>query len=77
MWSENNGRSSINTAWMFLIGSAVLFVGAIGMFVWLLMDEAQDSYVKNIFYGAAFLVITTGLFLYAFLPVGLPVFLRL
>lgn len=74
MWSENNGRSSINTAWMFLLGSAVLFLGAIGMFIWLLMDAAEDSYVKNILYGAAFLVITTGLFLYAFFARKAPRF---
>ncbi|MDE6577408.1 MAG: hypothetical protein K2K58_04470 [Muribaculaceae bacterium] len=49
---------------IFLITSVVLFLGAIGIFIWLIVDAAEENLVKNILYGAAFLVCTLGLLIY-------------
>lgn len=50
---------------IFLIGSAVLFLGAIGLFIWLVIDAAEDELVKSVLYGTAFLAITLGLLVYS------------
>ena len=50
---------------IFLICSALLFLGAIGIFIWLLIDATEQHFVKNILYAAAFLVITLGVLVYS------------
>lgn len=49
---------------IFLITSIVLFLGAIGIFIWLIVDASEAHLVKNILYGSAFLVCTLGLLIY-------------
>ena len=62
---DNDRFSSPYGALIFLICSGVLFLGAIAVFIWLLVDSAEDHMVKNVLYGSAFLAITLGLFLYS------------
>ena len=50
---------------IFLICSALLFMGAIAIFIWLLIDASEQHFVKNILYAAAFLVITIGVLVYS------------
>lgn len=50
---------------IFLICSALLFMGAIAIFIWLLIDASEQHFVKNILYAAAFLVITLGVLVYS------------
>lgn len=50
---------------IFLICSILLFLGAIGIFIWLLVDAAEEHLVKNILYGTAFLTITLGVLIYS------------
>lgn len=57
---------------IFLISSAILFLGAIGLFIWLLVDAAEDRLVKNILYGSAFLVITFGVLIYSLCVMKAP-----
>lgn len=49
---------------IFMITSVLLFLGAVGIFIWLLVDSAEARAIKNLFYGCAFLVCTLGLLLY-------------
>ena len=51
---------------LFIICSSLLFLGAIGVFIWLLVDAAEEHLVKNILFGSAFLIITVGVLIYAF-----------
>lgn len=50
---------------IFLICSALLFMGAIAIFIWLLVDAADRHFVKNILYAAAFLIVTLGVLIYS------------
>lgn len=50
---------------IFLICSALLFMGAITIFIWLLIDASEQHFVKNILYAAAFLVVTLGVLVYS------------
>lgn len=50
---------------IFLICSALLFMGAIAIFIWLLIDASEQHFMKNILYAAAFLVITLGVLVYS------------
>lgn len=66
---DNDRFTSPSGALIFLICSGVLFLGAIAVFVWLIVDSAEEHMVKNVLYGSAFLVITLGLLLYSlFVP---------
>lgn len=69
LWSKfqimNNRPQLTPGAIVFLVCSALLFLGAIGLFIWLLVDAAEAHAVKNILYGAAFLAITVGIFVYS------------
>ena len=49
---------------IFMITSIVLFLGSIGIFIWLIIDASEEQLVKNILYGSAFLVCTLGLLIY-------------
>lgn len=53
------------SAIIFLVCSILLFLGAIGLFIWLLMDASEDNMVKNILYGVAFVAITLGVLIYS------------
>lgn len=63
MDSNNTPALSGGAKW-FLGVSIVLFAGALGLFIWLVVAAAQAHMVRNILYGSAFLAITTGLLLY-------------
>ena len=65
MSRENDPYPRSYSAIIFLICSALLFLSAIGIFIWLLIDAAEDHIVKNILYGSAFLVITLGVLIYS------------
>ena len=43
---------------VFIIASAILFLGAIGIFIWLLVAAAEQHLVRNLLFGSAFLLIT-------------------
>lgn len=61
-YNRNEEKHRFNTAdYVFFIASAILFVGAIGIFIWLIIDAAQQHLVRNILFGSAFLLITFGL----------------
>ncbi len=49
----------------FIIASIILFIGAIGIFIWLTVDAAEQHMVRNILFGSAFLLITFGLVWYS------------
>lgn len=46
---------------VFIVASAILFLGAIGIFIWLIVDAAEQHLVRNVLFGSAFLLITFGL----------------
>ena len=50
---------------VFIIASAILFLGAIGIFIWLLVDAAEQHLVRNLLFGSAFLLITLGLVIFS------------
>lgn len=49
---------------IFMVMSVILFLGAIGIFVWMVVDASEEHLVKNILYGSAFIACTAGLLLY-------------
>lgn len=49
---------------IFLITSVVLFIGAVGLFAWFLMDAVEEHFLRNVLFGSAFLVCTLGLLVY-------------
>lgn len=57
--SENH-RFSVGDI-VFIVASAILFAGAIGIFIWLIVDAAEMHLVRNVLFGSAFLLITFGL----------------
>lgn len=57
---------------IFLLSSAVLFLGAIGIFIWLIVEAAEEHMVRNILFGSSFLTITVGLFIYSLLVYRRP-----
>ena len=59
-----NKPSGSRSAMLFQVCSGVLFLAAIGLFIWLRTDAAEQHMTKNIFYGSSFLVITLGILLY-------------
>lgn len=59
---------------IFLVCSAVLFLGAVGIMIWLLVDAAEDHMVKNVLYGSAFLAVTAGVLLYSVFAFRAPRF---
>lgn len=63
--SRKSNSSARQNAMIFLVCSVILFLGAIGIFIWLLVDAAEDNMVKNVLYGSAFLVITIGMLIYS------------
>lgn len=65
MTDYSNSYPRTYSAIIFLVCSILLFLGAIGLFIWLLVDAAQEHFVKNILYGAAFLAITFGVLIYS------------
>ncbi|MEE1023012.1 MAG: hypothetical protein U0L83_07790 [Muribaculaceae bacterium] len=50
---------------VFIIASAILFLGAIGIFIWLLVAAAEQHLVRNLLFGSAFLLITLGLVIFS------------
>lgn len=50
---------------IFLICSALLFLGAIAIFIWFLINATEHHFVKNILYATAFLIITLGVLVYS------------
>lgn len=59
---------------VFLVCSVVLFLGALGIMIWLLVDFAEDHMVKNILYGSAFLAVSLGVMLYSIFAIKAPRF---
>lgn len=57
---------------IFLIGSILLFLGAVAIFIWLLSGAEQQNYVKYILYGSGFLVITLGVLLNTLFAIRAP-----
>ncbi len=49
---------------IFMVMSVVLFLGAIGIFVWMVVDATEEHLIKNILYGSAFIACTAGLLIY-------------
>lgn len=50
---------------VFIIASAILFLGAIGIFIWLLVAAAEQHLVRNLLFDSAFLLITLGLVIFS------------
>ena len=57
-------HGSTMSALIFLIASVVLFLGSVGIFIWLLLDTVEEHFIRNVFFGSTFLVCTLGLLVY-------------
>lgn len=62
---NNTKFSNPASARIFLVVSAVLFLGALALFIWLLVDTAEDRMLKSMLYASAFLLVTIGLLVYS------------
>ncbi len=63
--TENNRLTYSPGGIIFLVASLILFSGAIGILIWLLVDAAEEHLVNNVLFGSALLVITIGVLIYA------------
>lgn len=65
MFKVDYNRPTYAGSIIFLVCSALLFLGAIGIFVWLLVGASEVHSVKYILYASAFIAITLGILLYS------------
>lgn len=59
---------------VFLISSIVLFLCAIGIMVWVLVDASENHMINNILYASAFLILTLGVLVYSLFAFRAPKF---